>query len=169
MADKYIELVNGQMAQREALVESTGAGHAGRIPALGSNGRLDESVMPPGIGADVKVAEASENLAAGDVVNIWDDSGTERARKADASNGRRAHGFVLAAVTSSQNATVYKEGTVSGLSGLAPGGPCYLSADTAGAVTQTPPSTAGHIVQEVGIALSATEMDFEPQRPVTLA
>ena len=42
------------------------------------------------------------------------------------------------------------------------GGLIYLS-DTPGALTQTPPATAGDIVQIVGVALSATEVWFNPQ------
>ena len=35
------------------------------------------------------------------------------------------------------------------------GGPIYVSDSTPGALTQTPPSTSGHFVQQVGIALAA--------------
>ena len=168
MPDKYIALVNGQLAQKEASATSTGASDAGKIPALAGDGRLDPSVMPTGVGADLTVRPATEALAAGDLVNLYDASGTPSARKADASNGRRAHGFVKDAVTSGANASVYLEGTISGKTGLTAGAPAYLAA-TAGALTATPPATAGQIVQEVGVAISATEVTFEPQSPITLA
>lgn len=169
MADKFIKLSSGQLTEQEALVTSAGAGDAGKIPALDAAGKLDNSVMPVGIGADTKVIAASENLAAGDLVNLWNDAGTIKARKADASNGRRAHGFVLSAVTSGNNATVYFEGTITGLSSLTPGAIMFLSGSSAGTATSTAPSTTGQIVQEIGVAISATEISFEPQRPVTLA
>lgn len=168
MADKYIKLTSGQLAQQEALVTSAGAGDSGKIPALDGAGKLDTSMMPTGIGADTKSVVTSENLAAGDLVNVYSNGGTLNARKADASNARRAVGFVLAPVTSPAAATVYFEGTITGLSGLTVGATVYLSG-TAGAITATAPSTATHIVQEVGVALSATEVTFEPQSPVTLA
>jgi hypothetical protein len=115
------------------------------------------------------VMASSENISAGDLVNIWNDSGTRKARKADASNGRRAHGFVLDAVTSPANATVYLSGDITGLTSLTPGTAYYLSGATAGASTSTAPSTAGYLSQEIGIAVSATSIAFQPQQPITLA
>lgn len=169
MADKYIRQNAGQLAEVEGTVTSAGAGDAGKIVALDSSGRIDNSMMPSGIGADTEVMASSENISAGDLVNIWNDSGTRKARKADASNGRRAHGFVLDAVTSPANATVYLSGDITGLTSLTPGAAYYLSGATAGASTSTAPSTAGYLSQEIGIAVSATSIAFQPQQPITLA
>lgn len=169
MADKYIKNNSGQLAEVEATVTSAGAGNAGDIVALDGSGKLDTSVMPVGIGAETKVAASSENLSAGDLVNLYNDTGTIKARKADASNGRRANGFVLSSVTSPANATVYLEGLITGLSSLTPGAAYYLSGGTAGAATATAPTTTGHLSQEIGIAVSDTEITFEPQQPITLA
>lgn len=44
-----------------------------------------------------------------------------------------------------------------------PGGVLYLSASTAGAMTQVAPSSSGQCVVIVGIALNATTIMFEPQ------
>ena len=167
MADKYIQLVNGNQAEKEALVVSTGVSDAGRVVATDGTGKIDTSVLPTGIGADVKILPASENLAAGDLVNVWNDAGTSKVRKADNSNNRRAVGFVIAGVTAPANATVYLEGTITGLTSLTPGAAVFLG--TLGAATATAPSAAGSISQEIGIAVSATEVSFEPQRPVLLA
>lgn len=169
MADKYIKNNAGQLAEVEGTVTSSGAGDAGKIVALDSSGKLDNSIMPSGIGADTEVMATSENLSAGDLVNIWNDSGTRKARKADASNGRRAHGFVLSGTTSPANATVYLSGDITGLTSLTPGVAYYLSGATAGAVTSTAPSTSGYISQEIGVAVSTTAIAFEQQQPITLA
>ena len=169
MANKYIKNNSGQLAEVEALVSSTGATDAGKIVALDSTGKLDTSVMPTGIGAVTKVALASENISAGDLVNLYNNAGTINARKADASNNRRAVGFVLSSVTSGNNATVYLDGNITGLSSLTPGAPYYVSGSAAGGVTATAPTISTYISQEVGIALSATEISFEPQQPITLA
>lgn len=168
-AKKYIGLVNGELSEVAGTVTSAGAGDDGKIVALDSSGKLDLSVMPTGVGPDTATIAASENLAAGDLVNIHNSTGV-KARKADASGGlaKRAHGFVLSAVTSGQNALVYFEGTISGLSGLTEGDNMFLSA-TPGAATATAPSTAGHISQSIGVAISATAISFEPQRPVVIA
>jgi hypothetical protein len=169
MADKYIKNNSGQFAEVEATVSSTGATEAGKIVALDGSGKLDVSTLPTGIGATTKVAATTENLSAGNLVNLFNDSGTIKARKADASNGRRAVGFVLTNSTLPNNATVYLDGTITGLTGLTPGAVYYLSGSTAGAAVSTAPSTAGFISQEIGIALSATEINFEEQQPITLA
>ena len=169
MAQKFLRLLSGVISELEALVTSAGAGDAGKIPALDATGKLDNSFMPVGIGADSKILPASENLAAGDLVNVWNDSGTAKARKADATTaGKEANGFVLSAVTLGNNATVYFDGTDTQLSSLTPGVVYYL-ATTAGGVTDTPPSGSGNVLQRVGRALSATELTFEPGEPITLA
>lgn len=146
---------------------SAGAGDSGKLPALDASGRLDSSFMPSGIGADTKQIEASEALAAGDLVNIHDSTGP-RCRKADATTqGKRAHGFVLSAVTLGAMATVYFEGANTAVTGLT-AGDVYLST-TAGLPTNTPPSASGNLVQPVGVAVSTTEMNFEAQRGIVLA
>lgn len=170
MADKYLYNNAGAITEKAAIASSAGAGDAGKIPALDGAGRIDNSMMPVGIGADTKLLPASENLAAGDKVNVWNDTGTVKVRKADGSaTGKEANGFVLAAVTSGNNATVYFEGTNNQLTGLTGGSMYYLSATTPGGVTATAPSTAGQIVQKVGRALSTTEINFEPSDAIVLA
>lgn len=175
MANKYLTILSGGLKGLvEALVTSAGAGDAGKIVALDGTGRLDSSVLPVGIGADVAVIVASEDLAAGDYVNIWNDSGTAKARKADAttaSAGKRADGFVLAGVTATANATVYFEGRNTQLSGLTPGTTYALSHSSPGDVVAlaSATTTAGHILQPVGRAISATEIATEIAEPVVLA
>lgn len=169
MAHKPIQLVNGKLTQVEATVVSTGAGDAGEVVALDSSGKLDVSVLPTGVGPNVKVILASENIAAGKYINIYDNAGTPNVRLADNSNSREAHGFLLDAVTSGNNATVYFEGTNNDLSGLTAGARQYLG--TAGGVTATPPTFAGgaQISQLVGTAISATEIDTDIDDCVVLA
>jgi hypothetical protein len=165
---KYIALVSGKLKEVLAIATSAGATDAGKLARLDGSGRFDNSLMPVGLGAETKVIQASENLAAGDFVNVHNSTGL-RVRKADASNGRVAHGFVLSSVTSGQNATVYYGNLNTGVSGLTVGDELYLSGSTAGAVTATPPSTAGHSVQRLGVATGTTEMLVEIQTPVELA
>lgn len=169
MADKYIYNNNGVKTEKEATVASAGAVDAGKIIALGPDGRLDDTVLPAGISADTLLAVASEPLSAGDLVNIYDNAGVVSVRKADAATNKEAHGFVKSAVPSGSNATVYFNGTISGLSGLTPGARQYLSGTTAGQRTETAPTTPGHIVQYVGFATSTTSMSFEPDDKIVLA
>lgn len=158
---------SGGFTETEA-TQAGGAGNEDKIPALDAAGRLPVSMMPTGIGADTQTIEASENLSAGDKVNIWNDGGTPKVRKADATTaGKEAHGFVIAAVTSGNNATVYFEGNNEQVSGLT-AGPVYL-ATTAGGVTNTPPSASGNVVQRVGFATAAGSVNFDAGPVVVLA
>jgi hypothetical protein len=167
-ANKFLALVSGRVREIIATVSSTGASDDGKIVALDSSGRLDVSVLPVGLGAETKQIQASETLAAQDLVNIWNSSGLFRVRKADATtSGKEANGFVLAPVSSGQNATVYLEGTITGLGGMLPGR--YYLSTTAGQATITPPSGSGNVVQAVGTALSTTELSFEPEDGIILA
>lgn len=165
---KFIKNNAGTLTEEAAITDSAGAGDANKIPALDASGRLDASFMPSGIGADTSSIASSENLAAGDLVNVWNDAGSPKVRKADATTaGKEAHGFVLAAVTSPANATVYFEGANAQVTGLT-AGPLFLSA-TPGLATSTAPSASGNVVQRVGLATAATSMNFESGTPVVLA
>ena len=166
-AKKFLRLVAGVFTEIAATVTSSGASNDGDLVALDSSGRLDNSVMPVGIGADTKSIPASEALAAGDWVNVWNSTGA-KVRKADATTaGKEAHGFVLSAVVSGNPATVYFEGTNTQVTGQTPG-PVYLQT-TAGTGGATIPSASGNVVQNLGVALSATEVNFERGTPVVLA
>lgn len=167
-AKKLLRLVSGVITEVLGVQTSAGAANAGDIPSLDDTGRLHASLMPVGIGADTALINASEALAAGDWVNIWSDGGDFKVRKADATvAGKSAHGFVLAAVASGADATVYFEGTNTQVTGQTPGN-VYLQT-TAGTGGATVPSAAGNVVQQIGVAVSATAVNFERGVPVTLA
>jgi hypothetical protein len=158
--NKYLKLNSGVPTEEAALQTSAGAGDAGKIVALDSTGKIDSTMMPTGIGADTASIVSSENLAAGDFVNIYDDGGTPTARKADATTaGKEAHGFVLAGVTAPAAATVYFEGSNDQVSG-AVAGKVYL-ATTAGGFVAAAPSASGNVVQQLGVATSATSINVE--------
>jgi hypothetical protein len=168
---RFLSLVSGALTQIAAIVSTAGAGDGGKIIATDeTTGKLHDSFLPAGIGTDTVEITASEALSAGNFVNKWNDTGTAKVRKADATTpGKQADGFVLAAVDSAAAATVYPIGSLNNqLSALTPGTVHYLSA-TPGAVTASAPSTAGYIVQKLGTTHSATEMIFDPSPPVTLA
>lgn len=166
---KFLEVTaGGETAEAQAIQTSVGAGDANKIPRTDAAGKLDQTFMPVGLGPDIKSLIASEGLLSGDFVNVWDDAGTEKCRKADAaaaSAGKRAHGFVLAAVTLGDPAIVYFEGVNDQLTGLTRGAQYFLS-DTAGLAETTVQTTSGYIHQDIGVAISATEISFEPTKPV---
>ena len=147
---------------------SAGAGDSGKIPALDGSGKLDTSFMPTGIGADTAAIATSETLAAGDFVNIWNNGGTANVRKADATtSGKEAMGFVLAAFTHPTTATIYFEGSNTAVTGRTPG--VQFLSTTAGSTTTTAPSSSGNVVQRVGVATSATNINFQWNDPIVLA
>jgi hypothetical protein len=165
---KYLTVEAGRQKQELALQASAGAGDAGKIPRLDGTGRLDNSMMPLGLASDSRTITTSEALAAGDMVNVWNSTGL-KSRKADATTvGKEANGFVIAAFGSGASATVFFEGTVSGLTGLTIGARYYLNT-TAGTITATPLTGSGNVHQYIGTALSATELTFEPDDGIILA
>lgn len=158
-AQKFLTLVSGLWKEAQAILSSAGAGDANKIPALDSGGKLDISFMPSGVGNTSSIV-ASENIANGDYVNIWDDAGTIKVRKANATNNTKpAHGFVLVGGSTSSTLTVYPLSAINtALSGLTKGANYFLST-VAGGVVSTAPSSSGNLVQRLGIGISATVLN----------
>lgn len=165
-APRYLNNINGVPTQVAASETATG-GEV--IVSTLATGLIDISFMPTGIGPDTAVVVTSANLTAGQLVQVYNVTGTATCRPADGSTtGKEANGFVLANSTSGGNATVYFSGLITGLTGLTPGKQ-FLSDTTPGASVATAPTTAGHTCQQVGVAVSATAMQFHPQLAITLA
>jgi hypothetical protein len=116
--------------------------------------------------ATTKTITASENLAANDLVNIYNSSGA-KARKANATDGTKpAHGYVKAAVVSGDPAIVYFDGENDGVAGLTPG--TYFLSTVGGQMTTAVPSANGNIAQKVGVATASGSFVFEPGEPIGL-
>lgn len=165
---RYLKVLAGVITEQAPITDSAGAGDADKIPALDATGRLSSTFMPVGITVETKSIQCTENLSAGNWINIYDVAGAFRCRKTDAtSSGKIAHGFVLSAFTSGNNALVYMEGANTGVSGML-AGDVFLHT-TAGAGTNTAPTGSGNVVQKIGTAVSATEVNFEPQEQIVLA
>ena len=126
-----------------------------------SNGKIDSAVLPTGFGDDAEMIVSGENLSAGNYVHIQDDGeGGFEVVKADAAIGKEAHGFVLSSVTAPAEAKVYFEGTNTGVTSQLPG-KVYLSAVTPGLGSDAIPTGPGQIIQVVGLAASATKVNFD--------
>ena len=168
-AVKYLSRVTGRLKELAGVVTSAGATDDGKLVALDASGKIDASVLPSGVGQNTIALPASEALSANDLVNIWNDAGTSKARKADgATEGKEVHGFVKSAFATSASATVFLPGNVmTGLAGLTPGARQYLST-VAGGRTETPLAATGNVSQLVGIAADATSIVFEPEEPITV-
>jgi hypothetical protein len=165
MAVKKLINVNANGTQQEysGITASAGAGSSGEVIVADANGRVDASFMPVGFGQDAITAVAAEALSAGDLV-YFNASGA--VLKADATAiAKQARGYVTSAVANAANATVFFDDSNTALTGLTPGATYYLSV-TSGAVTTTPTTTSGQIVQEVGFASSATTLRVNIQEPI---
>lgn len=166
----YLALVLGKTKEIAAILFSAGAADSGKIAALDATGRFDNSFMPAGLGAETKIILAFEALTAGDYINVFSNAGVTSVRKADASsNAKEAHGYVLAATAAAANATVYYGNINNQQTGLTLGQIMYLSATVPGKATATVPTGTGKIVQQLGVATSATEMIVEIQPTIELA
>lgn len=97
-AKKFLRLISGVLTEVFGVQTSAGAANAGDIVALDDTGRIDNTMMPVGIGADTAVIAASEALAAGDWVNIWNSTGA-KVRKADATTAGKEDLAHVAGIT----------------------------------------------------------------------
>ena len=168
MSNKFITLLTtGKQALISAITNSAGIADANKIVSTGTDGKLNISLFPAGVDVQAENAIASEALASGNWINIFDDAGVRKIRKADAANNRPANGFVLEGIASGESGIFYAAGINAQLSGLAPGATYFLSADTPGTLTNTMPSlTSGNFVQFLGYASSATSLRFEYDEPI---
>jgi len=167
MPNKYLEHNNAGGFNEVEATAVGGAGKANMLPALDLTGRLDTTMMPTGVGAETSSIVAFGDVAAGDFVNVFNDSGTAKIRKADASSGTApANGFVLEAFLSGATATVYWAGINNAVSGVTVG-PHFLST-TPGASNHVAPSGTGQIVQPIGTAVASNILYFEPKSPILL-
>ena len=158
----YFTRIGKRITDVAAIVMSAGAADAGKIAALSDDGRWHPSLMPTGVVPDVTVLVASEALAIRAQVNIWDDAGVSKARNADASNGRKSDGYVLAAVALGEQASIYHEGAIEGFAGLVPGELYFLSDSVPGGISADPVVRAvGKIHQAIGTAANATKLVYE--------
>jgi hypothetical protein len=164
----FLNLVNGVITMVRGLQVSAGVGSAGAIPALNSQGQIDITMLPTGVGPDTTSIVASEALSAGALVNVWANAGVVSVRNADNSAaGKPAHGFVLTAFSSAATALVYFYGNNNAVTGLTPGATQYLG--TVGATVSVAPTAAGAVCQQVGEATAAGNLNFDPQYAITLA
>lgn len=166
----FVKRTPSGLKEDKAVDSSSGSADAAKLVKLDGQGKLASNMLPPGVGEEDFEAEATEAIAAGEFVNVFDDgSGALFMRKADASNGRRAHGFVRSSVSDASVGTVFGGGyTNDQLTGLSRGETYYLATTAGGLDTQGPSSAANHIHQELGFAVSESALYFMPKDPIEL-
>jgi len=102
---------------------------------------------------------AAADIAAGSLVNVYNNSGTANVvEAANTSSSTFANGVALSAITNGSSGVItFGAVKVTGLSGLTPGS---LFLGTAGAPTSIAPSSSGDVIQPVGLAVSSTVAIF---------
>lgn len=136
--------------------------------------RVSAGVGGAGPGGETTVREADETLVPGEVVYITALGKAAKAR-ADAVGTRRASGVVEVGAAAGFPATIRTHGTVTladwtaitGSATLTPNASYYLSTSTAGNMTTTAPTTTGWVTR-VGTAISANDLDVNPEPPIKL-
>lgn len=161
MADKYIAISGVNQTEKSATVVSAGVGNAGQIVALDTAGLIDPSCMPAGITPDQKAGTSNGTITAKDICYI-ETAGTITRASAAAGTPHVGLGWALTSVATGQPITIQLQGIIAGLSALTPGARYFLSNTTPGGITATPPSATGELWQYIGTALSATQLQFEP-------
>lgn len=170
---RVLVLLNGKHQLLTPNQISAGVADAGKIIALNSAGKLDVTMLPDGVGPDTVVAVASETIAQGDWINIYNDGGTLKMRLADAANAYEADGFALDNYAIAEDAVALLDYTNPWVAGRTVGALQYLSNVVPGTATETPLdpddiANAGHIHQLLGKAKSASEIVFQKHQVVVL-
>ena len=111
-----------------------------------------------------------ENVSEGDALYMRTSDG--QVGKASASNGLQENAQVVGFANADASANATVKVIVIGLktmSGLDAGDLYFLSPSTAGAITLTPPSSAGQAVVRVGEASTATQFAIRIEPPIKLS
>lgn len=158
MAQTFMGRVAGVIKNLPFLQVSAGASSAGQPVALNSSGLIDTTMLPPSSSGQVQRSDtAAQAISAGQLINF----GPSGVRPADSTSGYPADGYSPNAVASGGTGTFNLIGVISGLSGLTKGTDYFLGANGAPILAASLPTAAGTIVQRIGKALSATEINFE--------
>jgi hypothetical protein len=121
-------------------------------------------------GIDIQGKNCGENLTQWDTVTMKADADIWHQANATAGGGDYpTQGIAVSACTDGNPATILVKGIArnEGWTGLTVGAPVYLG-ETAGAITQTAPSTSNDCVQIIGWAISDSEIYFDFSRPYQL-
>ncbi|AYQ31446.1 hypothetical protein [Runella sp. SP2] len=130
----------------------------GRVASMKITVLPAETVVP--VGDTVLVASS---IAAGMLVNIYNDGGVPKIRPAIATEvGRRAMAFVTQNGAGGQTIVPKFMGTNPYFTGLVPGTMYFLSWTTPGQISPVGPNSgSGYLWQPVGVAISPTELELD--------
>lgn len=111
--------------------------------------------------------EATEDIAAHDFVNLYDDAGDMRVRLADATDPAKfANGFARAAILTGATGDIHLSG-LNAVTVATTASRVWLSETIPGGFQTTAPAADGSINQPLGVAMPGVGIDFVPQ-PFTM-
>lgn len=127
----------------------------GQIASLKITVTAGATITPVG-----DLVQVGSSLAAGMLVNIYDDNGTPKMRPAIATAlGTKAHAFVTGNAAAGGELVPKYEGVNPHFTGLQTGKRYFLSATVPGGISLIGPAQgSGHVWQPVGVAISETEL-----------
>lgn len=129
---------------------------------------IEESGGGGGGGTPEETFSCDASVAVGDFVYVTTSTNTvEKAFAGTPSQTPDGIGFVVSKSTSTSCTVRYGGKSGSIFSGLTAGDSQWASTSTAGGIQSTPPNTNGQKIQEVGFAISSTEI-FIVIEPTTL-
>ena len=115
------------------------------------------------------VVNAFENVTQGDVVFARASDGqVGRAIANDTLDKAIVAGIAETTVTAGNQVRIIVTGQVAVSTSIDPGDLYFLSATSAGSLTKTPPTTAGHYVTLVGEAGTSNQIVLKIKRPIQL-
>ena len=115
------------------------------------------------------VVNAFENVTQGDVLYARASDGqVGKAIANDTLDKSVVAGIAETTVTAGSQVRVIVTGQVAVSTSLDPGDMYFLSASSAGSLTKTPPTTAGHYVTLVGEAGTSNQIVLKIKRPIEL-
>ena len=115
------------------------------------------------------VVNAFENVTQGDVLYARASDGqVGKAIANDTLDKSVVAGIAETTVTAGSQVRVIVTGQVAVSTSIDPGDLYYLSASSAGSLTKTPPTTAGHYVTLVGEAGTSNQIVLKIKRPIEL-
>ena len=115
------------------------------------------------------VVNAFENVTQGDVLYARASDGqVGKAIANDTLDKAVVAGIAETTVTAGNQVRVIVTGQVAVSTSIDPGDLYYLSASSAGSLTKTPPTTAGHYVTLVGEAGTSNQIVLKIKRPIEL-
>jgi hypothetical protein len=128
-----------------------------------ANAAATASALVPAV-----VLQATEPIAAGAAVNVYAVGSASRVRTADGTDPTKpANGFASSSIGSGSSGQIAFAG-MNSIPSISISGPVWLSDTTPGGYTLTPPSTTGHISQQIGVAVPSIGILFNAQPAVTL-